>query len=207
MRRRRHQSAATCSIYLSRLVNKSLLMPDGDFAGERRYRFLETIRQYARERLVQAGAADRLRQRHFEFFFEEFRGALPILSHHDQLPCLRRTANGAGKRPRGARMGADVSNPGSRKVSSSPARCSGFWTKSGLFEEGKRWLEQALAVPGPVRGSVRARALIGLAHVHFFQGRQLEVSALGGRGAVFRTRGWRCLGRDVRAVSARDRRV
>ena len=41
-----------------------------------------------------------------------------------------------------------------------------------------RWLEQSLAVPGPVRASLRARALIGLAHVHFFQGRQLAVSAL-----------------------------
>jgi tetratricopeptide (TPR) repeat protein len=53
-----------------------------------------------------------------------------------------------------------------------------FWTKSGRFEEGKRWLERALAVQGPVRGSVRAWALIGLANVHFFQGRQLDVSAL-----------------------------
>jgi non-specific serine/threonine protein kinase len=52
-----------------------------------------------------------------------------------------------------------------------------FWTKSGRFEEGERWLERALAVQVPVRGSVRARALIGLANVHFFQGRQLEVSA------------------------------
>ncbi len=65
-------------------------MPDGDFAGERRYRLLETVRQYARERLLQADAADRLRQRHFEFFLDEFRGVLPILSHHDQLPCIQR---------------------------------------------------------------------------------------------------------------------
>src|SRR5207244_11705570 len=48
----------------------------------------------------------------------------------------------------------------------------------GLFEEGTRWLEQALAVHGQVRGSVRARALIGLAGIHFFQGRQSEVGAL-----------------------------
>ena len=60
---------------LSRLVGKSLVVVDGEGAGERRYRFLETVRQYARERLVQAGAADRLRERHFEFFFNEFRGA------------------------------------------------------------------------------------------------------------------------------------
>jgi non-specific serine/threonine protein kinase len=75
---------------VSRLVSKSLVVVDDGLSGERRYRLLETIRQYARERLVQAGAADRLRERHFEFFFNEFRGVLPVLRHHHQLPCLRR---------------------------------------------------------------------------------------------------------------------
>ena len=75
---------------LSSLISKSLVMADSECAGGRRYRLLETVRQYARERLVQGSAAERLRERHFEFFFNEFRGALPVLSHHGQLPCLRR---------------------------------------------------------------------------------------------------------------------
>ena len=37
---------------LSRLVDKSLVNVDSDVAGSRRYRFLETVRQYARERLL-----------------------------------------------------------------------------------------------------------------------------------------------------------
>jgi non-specific serine/threonine protein kinase len=53
-----------------------------------------------------------------------------------------------------------------------------FWTKSGRFHEGEHWLELALSVPCTLRGSVRARALIGLAHVHFFQGHLPEVSSL-----------------------------
>jgi predicted ATPase len=48
---------------LSRLVSKSLVVVDSEFASERRYRFLDTVRQYARERLVHAGIADRLRER------------------------------------------------------------------------------------------------------------------------------------------------
>jgi non-specific serine/threonine protein kinase len=75
---------------LSGLVAKSLVGLECDAAGGRRYVFLETVRQFARDRLVEAGDADRLRHRHFEFFFEEFREVLPILRHHDQLPCLRR---------------------------------------------------------------------------------------------------------------------
>src|SRR5204863_701639 len=52
-----------------------------------------------------------------------------------------------------------------------------FWTKSGLFEEGKRWLEQAVAADADVPGGVRARALIGLSNVHWFQGRHVDAGA------------------------------
>ena len=45
---------------LARLVSKSLVAVDGDRGGERRYRLLETVRQYASERLMQSGAADRV---------------------------------------------------------------------------------------------------------------------------------------------------
>ena len=46
---------------LSRLVEKSLIGIESDFRGERRYRFLETVRQYARERLLQGDALNRYR--------------------------------------------------------------------------------------------------------------------------------------------------
>jgi predicted ATPase/DNA-binding winged helix-turn-helix (wHTH) protein len=161
----------------SRLIDKSLLMPDGDFAGERRYRLLETIRQYARERLMQAEAAARLRERHFEFYYTQFRGILTILRGHDQLPCLRRLRMGL-ENIRAALEWALTSPALAEKGVELAGSLFWFWTKSGRFEEGKHWLEKALALPGPVRGPVRARALIGLAHMHFFQGRLLEVSAV-----------------------------
>ena len=52
-----------------------------------------------------------------------------------------------------------------------------FWTKSGLFDEGTRWLEQSLAVPVHVSRSLRARALIVVANLHWFQGRHVEAGA------------------------------
>ena len=75
---------------LSRLVSKSLVCLESDVAGERRYRLLETVRQYAHERLIESGGVDRLRDRHLEFFFNEFRGALPTLQGHGQLRGLKR---------------------------------------------------------------------------------------------------------------------
>src|SRR6202521_4102027 len=53
---------------LAHLVDKSLVvMMDG--GGAARYTMLETIREYAREKLVVSGEAPALRQRHFEYFF------------------------------------------------------------------------------------------------------------------------------------------
>ena len=47
----------TCSISLSRLVSKSLLNVESCSLGDRRYRFLETIRHCARERLTSTWAS------------------------------------------------------------------------------------------------------------------------------------------------------
>jgi non-specific serine/threonine protein kinase len=158
---------------LSRLVSKSLVVVDGEFAGERRYRFLETVRQYARERLAQAGAADRLCERHFEFFFNEFRGAMTILRHHGQLPCLRRLRI-EQENVRAALEWALKSSALAEKGVELAGALFWFWTKRGLFEEGRLWLERALAVAADAPGSLRARALIGLAHMHHFQGHSFE---------------------------------
>lgn len=54
---------------LSQLVNKSLAVVVEDSpSGEIRYRMLETIRQYARDRLSEAGGGDIVRQRHLAYF-------------------------------------------------------------------------------------------------------------------------------------------
>src|SRR5205814_2038514 len=53
---------------LSRLVDKSLVVPRAGPGGQTRYLMLETIRQYAAERLLEAGEEDPLRSRHLEHF-------------------------------------------------------------------------------------------------------------------------------------------
>jgi non-specific serine/threonine protein kinase len=159
---------------LSRLVSKSLVCVENEVAGEMRYRFPETVRQYARERLMQVGAADRLRERHFEFFFSEFRGAMPILRGPHQLQCLQRVRI-EQENVRAALEWALTSSALAEKGVELAGALFWFWMKRGLFEEGKLWLEWAVAVQAP--GSLRARALIGLAHMHYFQGRYVEAVA------------------------------
>jgi predicted ATPase/class 3 adenylate cyclase len=51
---------------LSRLIDRSLVVVDR--GATTRYRMLETIRQYARERLIESGEAAAVADRHFRFF-------------------------------------------------------------------------------------------------------------------------------------------
>lgn len=54
---------------LAQLVDKSLVAVE-ERAGTTRYRMLETVRDYAREKLVDAGEAPATRQRHADHFFQ-----------------------------------------------------------------------------------------------------------------------------------------
>jgi non-specific serine/threonine protein kinase len=69
---------------LSLLVEKSMVLAD-DEAAEPRYRMLETIRQYARERLLQAGEELLVGDRHLVHFVRFAEEAEPQFYHPDQL--------------------------------------------------------------------------------------------------------------------------
>jgi tetratricopeptide (TPR) repeat protein len=161
---------------LSKLVSKSLVAVESDTGGDRRYRLLESVRHFARERLVQAGAIAHLRERHFQFFCDEFRGMTPILRLHGQLRGLKRVQS-EQENLRAALEWALTSPPYAEQGLELAGALFWFWTKRGLFEEGRSWLERAVAVRPGASGPIRARALIGLAHMHYFQGRYPETEA------------------------------
>ena len=114
-----------------------------------------------------------LRRRHFDFFFQEFRGALPMLRHHHQLAWLRRI----GLEQENVRAALDwgLSSPDQQDRGVELAGALfWFWTKRGLYQEGRLWLERAVAAAPAQNGRTRSRALIGLAHMHHFQGRPFD---------------------------------
>ncbi len=55
---------------LSQLVSKSLIQPISRVEGSRRYRQLETIREYAREKLLEFGTSETVRNRHLDAFVQ-----------------------------------------------------------------------------------------------------------------------------------------
>jgi predicted ATPase/DNA-binding XRE family transcriptional regulator len=70
------------------LVDTSLLLPMGETAGERRFRMLETLREYGRERLREHGELDIMRQRHATYYLELVECAAPFLRGPEQLRWL-----------------------------------------------------------------------------------------------------------------------
>jgi predicted ATPase len=69
---------------LLRLVDKSLITPQ-EQAGQTRYRMLETIREFAGERLSESGEEVRLREQHLEFFLKFSELAEPKLQGPEPL--------------------------------------------------------------------------------------------------------------------------
>ncbi len=69
---------------LANLVNKSLVSME-DEEGQARFHFLETIRQYARERLFEVGEGPAARKRHLDYFADMVLDGVPIGSDETHL--------------------------------------------------------------------------------------------------------------------------
>ena len=72
---------------LTQLVNKSLVIvvAEGSQSGETRYRMLETIRQYAREKLLELGGSEVIRDKHLAYFVKLAEQAEPELYRAKQV--------------------------------------------------------------------------------------------------------------------------
>ena len=133
--------------------------------GEPRFRMLETIREYALERLTESGELEDARNRHLDRYVAARRdrraradarrpGGLARAAH------ARRTTTSAPRSP-------GRSSPGQVELG---LRLAGalvrFWSIRGLMTEGRRWLTEALAAvrgrrPGVLGEGVLRRRLRG----------------------------------------------
>ena len=75
---------------VARLVAKSLLVREQATSdGETRYGFLDTIKQYACEKLEQSGQADEVRQHHLDYFLQWAEQIAPELNGARQIAMLQ----------------------------------------------------------------------------------------------------------------------
>jgi predicted ATPase/class 3 adenylate cyclase len=140
---------------LQSLIDKSLVR----VREKDRFWMLETIREYASERLEESGEAETLRSRHAEHFCELAEAAEPELqgrSQAEQLELLERDHANL----RAALEWASQHAPA--QALRLAAALGLFWSMRGYLREGRSWLERALAQPAE-EDAVRARALFGAA--------------------------------------------
>jgi predicted ATPase/DNA-binding SARP family transcriptional activator len=131
---------------LVHLIDKSLVVVEEPMeAAEGRYRLLETIRQYAREKLLASGEAEALRERHLEFFLRFAEGAEPRLRGAGQLEWLDRVES------EHENLRTALAWSLERGKRESPLRLAGalsyFWELRAVYmSEGHKWLHEALAL-------------------------------------------------------------
>ena len=153
---------------ISSLLDKSLLRQEEGPNGEPRFVMLETVHEFAREKLQESGEADEIKRVHAEYFLTLAEEAYPELKGPDQLEWLERLEAEHDN------MRAALSWGLLRKESEVALRLGGalgwFWSVRGYQSEGRRWLEEALAIEGRVPPEVRAMALAGVGWLALQQG-------------------------------------
>ena len=152
---------------LSSLVDKSLLRLEEGVEEEPRFVMLETIREYARERLEVSGNAEEIRRRHAEYFLALAERGESKLREPEEASWLERLDEEHDN------MRAALSWTLQSEEAEPGLRLAGalwqFWDMRGYYGEGRRWLEEALAKDG--RASVaRAKALEGVGWLADVQG-------------------------------------
>jgi predicted ATPase/DNA-binding SARP family transcriptional activator/DNA-binding CsgD family transcriptional regulator len=146
---------------LSELVDKSLVVVEASPGeeGVPRFRMLEPVRQYGQERLQESGTAERLRERHAQYYLALAQEAEPELegadqtrwmdrleTEHDNLRAALSWTLEGGQTELGLRLA------GALRL---------FWVGRNHYREGRRWYEEGLKRGHSVPQPVRANALFG----------------------------------------------
>jgi predicted ATPase/DNA-binding SARP family transcriptional activator len=137
---------------LTSLVSKSLLLTEGD--GALRYRMLGTIKEYAADRLTEAGESDLARQAHLGYFTELAEAAQPHLRRAEQLAWLARLE--ADHDNIGAAMRGAIAAGDAQAAMRLAAAAGWYWWLGGRRSEGFELIVAATNIPGEVTDEVRA---------------------------------------------------
>ncbi|WP_053721106.1 BTAD domain-containing putative transcriptional regulator [Saccharothrix sp. NRRL B-16348] len=137
---------------LTALAEKSLLVAAGD--GAPRYRMLGTIKEYAAQRLAEAGEADLARHAHLAYFTELAETAEPRLRRAEQLTwlaTLKVEHDNIGSAMRGAVAAGEAH--GAMRLA---AGAGWYWWLAGHKSEGVELIVTATRTPGDVPDGIRA---------------------------------------------------
>ena len=153
---------------LSSLVDKSLLRCSADADGETRFAMLQTIREYARERLEEAGEAVEVRERHARWILELCEQAKSALAVGEDAPVLARIGEEEDNIRAALAWSTDTGEAAvGLRIADAIWR---YWQQRGHLTEGRAAVEGLLAMP-QARGATleRAKGLAALAGLAYWQ--------------------------------------
>ncbi len=145
---------------LTTLTEKSLLLTEGDSAP--RYRMLDTIKEYARDRLTETGGSDLARHAHLAYFTELAETAEPHLRRAEQLEWLATLEvehDNISSAMRGA-IAAGEAHAAMRLA----AAAGWYWWLGGHRAEGMELITAATETPGEVTDEIRAMVYALVVH-------------------------------------------
>jgi predicted ATPase/class 3 adenylate cyclase len=150
------------------LVEKSLLRQDEGPAGEPRFLMLETIREYALDRLERSEEGELLRQRHAHYFLALAEEAEPEILGADQVLWLERLE--AERDNFRAALGWLLERGETELALRLIGSLRRAWVARGYLSETRKWLEAAFEPSAAVAPQVEAKARYGLGRVALVQG-------------------------------------
>ncbi len=151
---------------LDRLVDNNLIKPPEEFNNEPRFRMLETIREFAMERLIESGEDDQVRQLHAQYFLALVEQAEPELKSAGMTHWFERLdmehenirAVLAWSQLRDVELGLKLCGAIWR-----------FWEIHGFIGEGRVWLGQFISRSSQLTAA-RGKVLIGASAFAVYQG-------------------------------------
>jgi hypothetical protein len=153
---------------IGQLADKSLILAASDPGGEMRYRMLETVRQYAHARLVEAGEAKELRNRHLAYYLKLAEKLEPKFRSREQIQTLDTCEGELDNLRLALEWALQMDVEAELRLA---AALQWFWHIRFHWSEGIAWLEQGLEAEERARGNappagphavVRAKALTAL---------------------------------------------
>ena len=171
---------------LTRLYDKSLLMVDRDASSQPRYRMLETVGEFARQRLGDAAAGNAVRDRHLDYFVGMAELTLNTIDGPQQGECMVRLRQEEAN-ILAAHRWCVYSPAGIESALRLAAGLWRYWVASGQIERGYQLAGAAVArttltpEAAHLKGNAlwRCRALSATGRLAFLMGRYEETLQLG----------------------------
>jgi predicted ATPase/class 3 adenylate cyclase len=144
---------------LTRLVDKSLVVVEADDNAETRYRLLETVRQYVREKLTEAGEGVAMRDAHLQYFLGLAERAEPELNGPRVMEWLQRLEAELDN----IRAALEWSLKQDAQIGLRLAyKLNLFWWEAGYNRDLRDWLIQLLKQPEAQSHTVISARTLGI---------------------------------------------